>query len=72
MSCTLNMRVFLFYVEIALKKRIFSLITAPKVAQTKQFDGELYIKLDELSHCPHAKQRYGLYLFPSEAKQQQQ
>lgn len=40
-----------------------------KVAQTKQFDGKrvhIYIKIDEFSHCPHAKQRYGLYLFPSE------
>lgn len=40
-----------------------------KVAQTKQFDGKrvhIYIKIDEFSHCPHAKQRYRLYLFPSE------
>lgn len=60
--------------KLPLKKRISSLITVPcvgKVAQTKQFNVELLqicIKLDEFSHCPHAKQRYGLYLVPSEAK----
>lgn len=66
------MRVFLFYAEIAIKKRISGLITVPcvgKVAQTKQLDGKLlqiYIKMDEVSLCPHAKQRCRLDLFPSE------